>query len=227
MADRRSMVFKTRRVGLSSRFSGGPPLTQIHGRNIQSAKRQKGEASVPTMEGDSDSFYDPVMAPPESSDAEPDNVATKQDTASDGDDSDKEYHNKRQTADIRTTSFNKAASTASRASSTKSSKPKVRPPRALKAKSYSSAGSKRSAEEEHPKGPNQLERELEGPRQEKRKKKPSQVTYGLQQKPRRANASQSAYSAVKDDLESLGSQDSGKHREYGGLGFNTYISDRP
>lgn len=210
MAERRSMVFKSRRVGLSSRFSGGPPLTQIHGKTIQSAKQQKAEASSPRMNGDSDPFYDPVMAPPESSDAEAEDIPTKQGTASDGDDSDKDY-DRRRTADIRTTSFGKAAS---RASSTQSSKPKIRPPRALNAKPYSSrtedtsssAGSKRSAEEERPRELNQLERELEA--SHKKKKKPSRVTYGLQPKSRGANVSQPEYSAAKDGLGFSGSQDS-------------------
>ncbi|KAI1131746.1 RTC4-like domain-containing protein [Nemania abortiva] len=209
MTGRRSMILAPRRIGLNKNFSGGPPLSQIHGKAIVPGQRRKVKASSFAMKGDSDPLYDPITAPPESSDDEAGDVPVKPPNADDIDDSDEEY-DRRRTADIRGTNFNKATSTTS--SSALSSKPKIRPPRAYKGNAKTSrtddlsslAGSKRAAEEDRPKGPNQLEKELEAPRQ--KKKKQPVTKYGLQQKTKRQYVHQSTSSTSKDDPTS--SQDS-------------------
>lgn len=200
------MLFKSRRVGLNKRFSGGPPLTQINGKSIQPAKRQKVDASSTAMRGDLDPLYDPITAPPESSDDEAENLVTKQPVPDDIDDSDEDYE-RRRTADIQGTVFKTATS-----STSSNAQPANLPTRALRylgAKSNSSstdhssslAGSKRSAGEGRPKEVSQLEKELEGPRQ--KKKKPPLMKYGLQQKTK----NQSSF-ASNDDYTFSASQDS-------------------
>ncbi|KAI0873462.1 RTC4-like domain-containing protein [Hypoxylon argillaceum] len=218
MAERRSMLLEPRsqprppqRIGLTKHFSGGPPLTQVHGKAIQSAPKQKVKASSFGMKGDSDPLYDPITAPPESSDNEAENGPIKQSSPDDGDNSDEEYERSR-TADIRATTFNKAASTT--ASKTQSFKRKTRASpvhgrdgnKPAIDDSSSLAGSKRYAEEEQPKGANQLEKELQAPRQ-KKKKQPA-MKYGAQQKTKRSNVSQSIPSSWKDEPTSSASQDS-------------------
>ncbi|KAI0107626.1 RTC4-like domain-containing protein [Nemania sp. FL0031] len=205
MKDRKSMILSQRRVGLSRDFSGGPPLTKVGGKSIGPNQRRGVKTSSLAMKGDSDPLYDPITAPPESSDDEAENVAMKQPTSDDDNNSDEEYK-RRLGADIRKTTFIKSTSTTP--SSSQSAKPKIRPPRFMKWNAKSSsiddpsslAGYKRAAEEDQPKGPNQLEKELEAPRQ-KKKKKQTAMKYGLQQKTKKQNAPQQ-----RDDSPS--SQDS-------------------
>ncbi|KAI1111355.1 RTC4-like domain-containing protein [Nemania sp. NC0429] len=194
MAEPRSMLFKSRRVGLNKRFAGGPPLTQVNGRSIQpAAKRQKVESpSSSAMSRELNPLYDPITAPPESSGDEAENAVTKQPAGDDISDSDEEYA-RRRNGDIRGT-FNKPTSSGS--GNAESARPKTRALRSLGGKSSSSsteddsslAGSKRSAGEDRPKQVSQLERELETPRQRK-KKKPPLMKYGLQQKIKNQSAS--------------------------------------
>ncbi|TRX97749.1 hypothetical protein FHL15_001504 [Xylaria flabelliformis] len=201
MTERRVPIFR-RRIGLTSNYSGGPPLTQVNGKSIQPPKRQKVKASSYFMEGGSDPLYDPITAPPESSDDEAENTRTKAATSNDDQDSDEDY-NRHLTANIRTTTFGNATSL----KDTRLSRPEVRPFQALGKKSYSSrigdtgssglAGSKRSAEEDQPKAANELEREIDTSLQ-KKKKRQSMTKYGPQQKTKRQNASQSTSSATQD-----------------------------
>ncbi|KAI0547456.1 RTC4-like domain-containing protein [Xylaria curta] len=193
MTERRMPIFR-RRIGLTSNYSGGPPLTQVNGKSIQPPKRQKVKASSYFMEGGSDPLYDPITAPPESSDDEAEDARTKTAASNDDQDSDEDY-NRHRTANIRATTFGNATSTAKA----------TRPFQALGEKSHSSrigdgsslAGSKRSAEEDQPKAANQLERELDSPLQRK-KKRQSMTKYGSQQKTKRSNASQSTSSSTQD-----------------------------
>ncbi|KAI8954826.1 RTC4-like domain-containing protein [Xylaria longipes] len=200
MTERRLPIFK-RRIGLSNHYSGGPPLTQVNGKNIQPAKRQKVKLSSFRMEGDSDLLYDPITAPPESSDDEAENTRTENAGPNDSHDSDEDYDRQR-TANISTTTFDKA--TSSTANNTQLSRPETRAPQAYGGKSYSSriddtsgiAGSKRSAEEDRPKAANQLKSERDIPLQ--KKKKQSLMKYGSQKKTKRQNASQSTSSTSQD-----------------------------
>ncbi|KAJ8123358.1 hypothetical protein O1611_g9610 [Lasiodiplodia mahajangana] len=209
MTERKSIVFAQRRVGLTKKFSGGAPLSQVGGRVINRKQGGEVKTSSVAMTRHSDPSYDPITAPPESSDDEAENVAIKRPASADNDDSDEEY-NKRRAADIHKTAFSKAISTTARNS--QPPKPKIRPPRAMKRNVETSsiddpsslAGSKRAAEEDRPKGPSQLEKELEAPRQ--KKKKQTAMKYGQQQKTKKQYASQSTSSASKDDPTS--SQDS-------------------
>ncbi|KAI1756581.1 RTC4-like domain-containing protein [Xylaria castorea] len=200
MTERRLPIFQ-RRVGLSSYYSGGPPLTQVNGETIQPPKRQKVKAAPFLMEGNSDPLYDPITAPPESSDDEAGKICTKNAASNDGYDSDEDY-NRHRTANIRATTFDKA--TSSTAKNNRLSRPETRASQACGKKSDSSrvedssglVGSKRSAEEYRPKAANQLERELGNPLQ--KKKRQSITKYGSQQKTKRPNASQSTSSASQD-----------------------------
>lgn len=207
MSEPRSMLFKPRRVGLDRRFSGGAPLTQVNGRSLQPAKRQKVEASSIAMKGDLDPLYDPITAPPESSDDEAGNTVTKQPATDDINDSDGDYE-RRRTADIRGTLFKNT--TPSSSGNARPARLKTRTLRSFGGKSNGSstddssglAGSKRSAGEDRPKEISQLERELEGPRQKKKKKLPV-MKYGLQQKTKNQPSS-----ASNDDYTFPASQDS-------------------
>ncbi|KAI0535820.1 RTC4-like domain-containing protein [Xylaria digitata] len=179
MPPRRSGIFRPR-VGLDSRFSGGPPLTIVNGKNVQPAKRVK--ASSVMMKEDSDPLYDPITAPPESSEDEAETTPVQQPTANDDHDSD-EHYEKHRTADIRGTKFGKA--TSSTESNTRPLKSKFESARANDEKSYSStideppslAGSKRPAEEDQLKGVGRLKKELEASRKKKNK---SLMKYGSQ-----------------------------------------------
>ncbi|KAI3343206.1 RTC4-like domain-containing protein [Ustulina deusta] len=200
MTGRRPAIFR-RRLGLSSSYAGGPPLTQVHGKRIQSANRQKVGSSSVTMKGDLDPLYDPITAPPESSDDEAENTPIQQPTENDSHDSDEDY-NRRKTADIRGTTFDDKTL-------------KSRPRRAYGGKSHDSrtaessslAGSKRSAEVHRPKEANQLERELEAPREKKKKKAQLITKYGSQEKTKRQSSSQATSSASRDRATSLASRD--------------------
>lgn len=197
MTGHRLPIFRPR-LGLSNHYSGGPSLTPVNGKNIQPAKKQKVKASTFSMEGGSDPLHDPITAPPESSDDESEITRTENAAPYDSHDSDEDYDRHR-TANIRATTFDKTTlSTANNAQfSTRASQ-------ASGGNSYSSmindtsglAGSKRSAEEDEPKAANQLKRGLDVPFQ--KKKKPPLMKYGLQQKTKRQNASQSTYSASQD-----------------------------
>ncbi|KAI1739285.1 RTC4-like domain-containing protein [Xylaria scruposa] len=200
MTERRVPILK-RRIGLNSHYSGGPPLTQVNGKSIQPPKRKKVKASTYFMEGGSDPLYDPITAPPESSDDEAENAHMQTAASNDGHDSDEDY-NRHRAANIRATTFGNATSSTAR--DTRLSRSEIRP--FLGKKSHGSrigdssslAGSKRSAEEDQPKAANQLERELDSPLQKKKKKRQSMTKYGPQQKTRRSNASQSTSSSTQD-----------------------------
>ncbi|KAI0447312.1 RTC4-like domain-containing protein [Xylaria telfairii] len=193
-------IFKPR-LGLTSHYSGGPPLTQVNGKNIQPAKKQKVKASTFRMEGGSDPLYDPITAPPESSDDESEITRTENSAPHDSHDSDEDYDRNR-TANIRATAFDKA--TLSTTNNTGFSRPETRASQASGGESYSSmrsdtsslAGSKRSAEDDEPQAVNQLKGRLDASFQ--KKKKQPLMKYGLQQKTKRQNALQSTYSASHD-----------------------------
>ncbi|KAI0416070.1 RTC4-like domain-containing protein [Xylaria grammica] len=190
MPQRRLAIFRPR-VGLDSRFSGGAPLTKVNGKIIHPTHTTKPSSAAVT--GNPDPLHDPITAPPESSDEEAENTA-QQSTVDDSQDSDAEYE-RRRTADIRRTSFNKTAS--STETNPRSLRSKFRPASVDNGKSsvyrkdepLSLAGSKRSAEEDQQKDVSQLKRELEASR---KKKKPSFLKYGSQQNTRRRNPTSSA-----------------------------------
>ncbi|KAI1176827.1 RTC4-like domain-containing protein [Nemania sp. FL0916] len=234
MTERRSMLFATRRVGLTRNFSGGPPLTQVNGRNIQPTKRHTAKQSSFAMKGDLDLQHDPITAPPESSDSEAENVLPEQAAPQNSDDSDKDYDTRR-TANIRGTAFGRATSSVTE--NAQRLKPKIRAPRGYGRSVNSSrieeassvAGSKRSADEDEdqPKQLTQLERELEAPRQKKKKKKQPVMKYGAQQQTaRRPNASQPAPSTFEDDSMSPASQDSAPNTP-AKRSFQRILSDSP
>ncbi|KAI0486349.1 RTC4-like domain-containing protein [Xylaria cf. heliscus] len=195
MPEHRLPIFR-RRVGLSSHYSGGPPLTQVNGKNIQPNKKRV-KASSFLMDGDSDPLFDPITAPPESSDDEIENTRTENAAPNDSHDSDEDYDRHR-AANIRATAFDNA--TSSTASNARLSKPGTGSSQAYGGESCSSAiddtsslvGSKRSAEG-RPKAVNQLKRELDIPLQ--KKKRLSLTKYGSQQKTKRPTASQSTSSS--------------------------------
>lgn len=207
----KSMLFKSRRVGLNRYFSGGAPLSQVNGKSIQPAKRRKVEVSSIAMKGHLDPLYDPITAPPESSDDEVEKLVTKQPATDDSNDSDEVYERRRRTANIRGTNFQSAKPSAS--SNAQPARPKIRAPRSFGGKSTASsaddssslAGSKRFAGEDRPKEVSQLEKELEGPRQKKKKKPP--LKYGLQQKiknqPASASNDDSTFSASQDNVSPI------------------------
>ncbi|KAF2965163.1 hypothetical protein GQX73_g8430 [Xylaria multiplex] len=179
MPPNRSSLFRPR-LGLDSRYSGGPPLTIVNGKNVQPAKRVK--ASSIMMKEDSDPLYDPITAPPESSDDETEPTTVQHPNMDDSHVSDEDYERHR-TTDIRGTTFGKA--TSSMRSNIRPPRSKFKSARANDEKSYSSttdeppslAGSKRPAEEDQPKGVNQLKKELEVSRKKKNK---SLMRYGSQ-----------------------------------------------
>ncbi|KAI1824484.1 RTC4-like domain-containing protein [Xylaria intraflava] len=206
---------KAPRLGLTRHNPWGPPLTQVEGRNIlhsSSAKRPKVESSD-SMKGDQDPLYDPITAPPESSDDEVENAPVEQAVLNDQD-SDEEYE-RRQTADIRKTTFNK--STVSKIASTRPTRP-VRPvirvPRTIPGSNRRSllgseidgpsslAGSKRPAEEDQPTEDSQPGKDLEALRQ---KKKKLVTKYGSNNKAARQNVFQSRSFDSKHDATSSAS----------------------
>ncbi|KAI1420394.1 RTC4-like domain-containing protein [Xylaria sp. FL1777] len=201
MTGRRSLIFQPKlSVGLSRNWSKGPPLTQVNGEKIQSNKRQKVGSTSATMKEDLDPLYDPITAPPESSDDEAENIPSQQPTENDSPDSDEDY-NRRKAADIRGTTFDDKTpkSRACQAYGGKSRDSKSDEPSGL-------AGSKRSAGVHESKAANQLERELEAPRD--KKKKPSRVTkYGVQSKNKTPSSSQAVSSASRGAPSSSTSQD--------------------
>ncbi|GAP83352.1 putative restriction of telomere capping protein 4 [Rosellinia necatrix] len=214
MMEPRSSSVKERLVGLNKKFSGGPPLTQVNGKPLQPAKRQKVEAPSCNMKGESDLLRDDsVTAPPESTDSESENTPKTQ-AASNGDDSSDEDYDRRRTADIHTTTFSKSTFTSSGVSKTRPGKPKIRRPTAygprprghIIEEASSSVGSKRPAEEDRPKEANELEEELKAPRQKKKKKQQIVTKYGLQQKTKRLSGSQPTSSSPDEHHLSLASQ---------------------
>ncbi|TGJ84305.1 hypothetical protein E0Z10_g4465 [Xylaria hypoxylon] len=213
MSQRRLALFRPR-TGLDRRFSGGPPLTKVNGKNIQPAKNVK--ASSVTVKGNSDPLHDPITAPPESSDEEAENIPIKQPSANDSHDSDEDYERHR-SADIRGTTFDKT--TSSTESNTRPLRSKFKSARASDEKSDSSriderlsfAGFKRSAEEDQSEEVSQLKREFETSR---KKKKPTAMKYGSQPKSKRQNSTSSASrdcptsSASQDGAQPITSKDS-------------------
>ncbi|KAI0430063.1 RTC4-like domain-containing protein [Xylaria sp. FL1042] len=203
MTGHRLSIFRRREpgpAGLSKRYSGESPPTQSRGENNQSTKRQKVGTSSVTMKRELDPLYDPITAPPESSDDEEENITIQQPATGDSYDSDQDY-NRRNTADIRGTTFGD-----------KTSKPETL--QAYRAKSRDSdtdepssfAGSKRSALADRGKEANQLERELEAPR-EKRKKQQVVTKYGSQQKVKRQGSSRATFFASRDSTQSISAKD--------------------
>ncbi|KAI3323385.1 hypothetical protein HD806DRAFT_535213 [Xylariaceae sp. AK1471] len=164
------------------------------------------------MKEDPDTLqHDPITAPPESSDNEAENIPMGQASLKDNPDSDEEY-DRRRTADIRTTNFDRTGP--SKASSFRANNGKIRPPSAYKKKAHiykvdepsSLAGSKRSAGESGPKEIKELERDAETPGEKKKKKQP-RLTYGSQQKSTRLNELPPRSSASKSGPTSSASQD--------------------
>ncbi|KAI0401030.1 hypothetical protein F4802DRAFT_445564 [Xylaria palmicola] len=213
MTNRRSMIFGRRplSVGLSSRYSGGPPLSQVNGKSLQAGKEQEVKASASTMTRGSDLSYDPITAPPESSGDEAENTSTTKTASNDGHDSDDEY-DKGRTADIRSTTFTRRAS--STTNDTRLSRSKSSASRGYNSGidgSSSLTGSKRPAEEYRPKEANPLDRELESPRQRK-KKRQVLTRYGSQHRSQEQNASQQpTSSASKGGPTSSASRDSSEY----------------
>ncbi|KAI0966785.1 RTC4-like domain-containing protein [Xylaria arbuscula] len=192
MTGKRPLIFQ-KRMGLSSGYIG--PLTQINGQDIRSAKRQKVGESSGTMKGDTDPMYDPITAPPESSDDEAENNPVNQTTGKDNDDSDEGY-NRRKAADIRGTTFdNKTSQSRTR---------RARESRADEPLSF--AGSKRPVEVHQAKEANQLERELEA-RREKRKRVLTKTKYGQQPTTKTQSSLRATSSASRNDRTSSSSQD--------------------
>jgi hypothetical protein len=173
------------------------------------------------MKEDQDTLqHDPITAPPESSDDEVEDFPVGQASLNDNHDSDEEY-DRRRTADIHTTDFNKTRS--SRADSFRANKGRIRPPSAYGRISHtyketepsSLAGSKRSAGEDKPKEIKELERDIEAPDEEKKKikkKKQLRTTYSSQPKSTRPNGSQPRSSAPKSVPTSSVSYEGGKYK---------------
>ncbi|KAI0203933.1 RTC4-like domain-containing protein [Astrocystis sublimbata] len=196
MAGGRASLFK-RRLGLTSNYSGGPPLTRVNGKDIQPAKRQKVKASSTLKSGREDPLYDPITAPPESSSDEAEKT--------DGHDSDEDY-NRNRTADIQSTAFDKTTSAATTTKNTRLSWPTTRGSRVDKVEIPTSnvdddtvvSVKPRRSDGNRPAATSQLKRELGGP--VKRKKKEVLTKYGQQQqKVKRQNASQSTPSSSSGD----------------------------
>ncbi|KAI0523774.1 RTC4-like domain-containing protein [Xylaria bambusicola] len=188
MTKPRSGVLRQRRVGIDRRFPPGAPLTQVGGKDYQPTKRQKVGLSSVTMKRDGDPLYDPITAPPESSDDEAESPPKRELGIKDEDDSDEEY-NRVKAANIRGTTFD-------------NKEPKLGAQHTYRGETES----KQCVAERQSVEPNQLERELEAPRE--RKKKPSRIAkYGEQTKPKRSVSSQTKYSTSRGIAEYLASDD--------------------
>ncbi|KAI2636044.1 RTC4-like domain-containing protein [Xylaria nigripes] len=201
---------RRQRLGLTKSYNGGPPLTQVNGKSIQppnSAKKPEVAPSV-VMKDDQDLQYDPITAPPESSDDEVKNTFMGQAIQNSDQDSDEDYE-RQQTANIRKTTFDEF--TLSKVPNTRPTGTVIRVPKRRKLfapekeQVSSLAGSKRLSEEDQPKGLGQSGKDLEVLR--KKKKRPV-TKYGSSNKATKNNASQLGSFTSLDDTTSPAQQPS-------------------
>jgi hypothetical protein len=208
---------KPRSVGLTRAYTGGSPLTKIDGKKYthkhETATPEKPKSSS-TMRQDLDtSQYDEITAPPESSDDEAGGTPLQNGAVNDDHNSDEEY-DKRRTADILKTDFSSRPSSSATKFGIVRAPGKTRTRKFHSDESSSLAGSKRSAEDDRPRGMSQLEKEAEESRGGKegpmRKKKQTTRKYGAQPLSARPNVSKPKPTA---------SEDEGEYNRLGGYGW--------
>ncbi|KAI1311395.1 RTC4-like domain-containing protein [Xylaria venustula] len=193
MTEKRPLIFQ-KRIGSST---GSAPLT--NGQHIRSAKRQKFGDSSGNMKGNTDPMHDPITAPPESSDDEAENIPVNHTTGKDSDESDESY-NRRKAADICATTFdNKTSRLRAGRDGGKSRESKTEKPSSF-------TRSKRPVEIHQANVTNQLERELEAPR-EKRKRVVTKTKYGQQPTTKTQSSLRATSSASRNSRTPSSSQD--------------------